>query len=112
MLGLQLTTRKRQAKMAWNQTYKLARDILEVVPYGLGSPSVTLRERVALYATPGSLSRHFFKNNIKKLEDRAHNECRICNIRMEQKIALLFYAERFHGTVSRVPAERLVAQVL
>jgi hypothetical protein len=74
----------------------------------LGNPSLTLRERVASYATPGSLSRHFFKKHVKKLEDGAYIDCRICDIRMEHQIALLIHTERFHGTVSQGPAERLV----
>jgi hypothetical protein len=72
----------------------------------LGNPSLTLRERVASCTTPGSLSRHFFKKHVKKLEDGAHIDCRICDVRMEHRITLLIHAERFHGTVSRGPAER------
>ena len=68
-------------------------------------------ERVVSYATPGSLSRHFFKKYVRKLEDRAYIDCQICDIRMEHRIALLVHAERFHGTVSRGPAERLVRQI-
>jgi len=70
----------------------------------LGNPSLTLRERVASYATPGSLSRHFFKKHVKKLEDGAHIDCRICDVRIEYRIALRIHAERFQGTVSRGPA--------
>lgn len=77
----------------------------------LGNSSLILRERVASYTTPGSLSRHFFKKHVKKLEDGVHIDCQICNFRIEHRIALLTHAERFYGTVSRGPAERLVAQV-
>ena len=77
----------------------------------LRNPSLTLRERVASYVTPGSLSRHFFRKYVKKLEDGAYIVCRICDIRIEHRITLLIHAERFHGTVSRGPAERLVVQI-
>jgi hypothetical protein len=77
----------------------------------VGNPHLTLRERVVPYATPGSLSRHFFKRHVKKLEDGTHIDCSICNIRMENRIALLIHAEKFHGTVSRGPAEKLVARI-
>lgn len=77
----------------------------------LGKPPLTMRERVKSYATPGSLRRHFFEKHVKKLEDGAHIDCQICDIRMEHRIALLIHAERFHGTVSRGPAERLIAQI-
>lgn len=35
----------------------------------LGNPALTLRERVASYATPGSLSRHFLRKHVRKLEE-------------------------------------------
>jgi hypothetical protein len=77
----------------------------------LGNLSLTLRERVVSYVTPGSLSRHFFKKHVKKLEDGAYIDCRICDIRIEHRINLLIHTERFHGTVSYGPAEKLVAQI-
>jgi hypothetical protein len=77
----------------------------------LGNPSLTLREKVVLYATPGSLSRHFLRRHVKKLEDKVPINCQICDVRMEHRIALLIHTERFHGTVARGPAERLVAQI-
>ena len=33
----------------------------------LGNPSLTLHKRVALYATLGSLSRHFLRKHVKRL---------------------------------------------
>ena len=77
----------------------------------LGNLSLTLRERVASYATPGSLSRHFFKKHVKKIEDGAPINRRFYDIKIEHRIALLIHAERFHGIVSQGPAKRLVAQI-
>jgi hypothetical protein len=74
----------------------------------LRNPSLTLRERVASYATSGSLSRHFLRKHVSKLQGGVHLDCRICNVRLEDRVQLLVHAERFHGTVSRGPAERLI----
>jgi hypothetical protein len=67
----------------------------------LGNPSLTLRERVVSYATPGSLSRHFLRKHVSKLEEGEQIDCRICDIRLEHRQHLQNHAERFHGTVSR-----------
>jgi hypothetical protein len=74
----------------------------------LGNPSLTLRERVASYATSGSLSRHFLRKHVGRLQGGLHIDCRICGVRLEDRVQLLIHAERFHGTVSRGPAERLI----
>jgi len=74
----------------------------------LGNPSLTLRERVASYATSGSLSRHFLRKHVKRLQGGVHIDCWICGVRLEDRVQLLIHAERFHGTVSRGPAERLI----
>jgi len=63
------------------------------------------------HVTPGSLSRHFLRKQVKKLEDRAHIDYQICDIRIEYQIALLVHAERFHRTISQGPAKRLVTQI-
>jgi hypothetical protein len=76
----------------------------------LGNPSLVMRKRVKSYATPGSLSRHFLGRHVNKLKDGACVECGICYVTIENQIALLVYAERFHGTVSRAAA-RLVRQI-
>jgi hypothetical protein len=75
----------------------------------LGNLSLILHERIALYVNPGSLSKHFLRKYIKKLQDNEYIEYWICRIQLEDRIRLLEYAERFHGTVSRGPAERLIA---
>ena len=74
----------------------------------LGNPSLTLRERVVSYATPGSLSRHFVRKHVSKLQGGACIDCQICKVRLENRLQLLIHAERVHGTVSRGPAERLI----
>lgn len=37
----------------------------------VGNPSLTMRERVVSYATPGSLSRHFLRKHVSKLKEGA-----------------------------------------
>jgi hypothetical protein len=66
----------------------------------LRNPSLTLRERVASYATLGSLSRHFLRKHVGRLQGGLHIDCRICSIRLEDRVQLLIYVERFHRTVS------------
>jgi hypothetical protein len=67
----------------------------------LGNPALTLRERVAEFATPGSLSRHFLRKHVRKLEEGNHIDCQICDVRLEHRQHLQNHAKRFHGTVSR-----------
>jgi hypothetical protein len=75
----------------------------------LGNPSLTLRERVALYATSGSLSRHFVRKHVRRLQGGLHIDCQICNVRLDDRVQLLVHAEMCHGTVTRVPVKRLLA---
>ena len=74
----------------------------------IGIPHLTMRERVAEYATPGSLSRHFVRKHVSKLENGQYVDCMDCDVRLKTRKDLLIHAERFHGTISRVPAERLI----
>lgn len=74
----------------------------------LGNPSLTIHERVASYATSGSLSRHFLRKHVSKLQGGVHFDCQICNVRLKDRVQLLIHAEKYHGTVSRGPAERLI----
>ncbi len=67
----------------------------------LGNPALPIRERVVSFATPGSLSRHFLRKHVRKLQDWEHIDCRICDMRLEHRQHLQNHAERFHGTVSR-----------
>ena len=73
----------------------------------IGTPHLTMRERVAEYATPGSLSRHFVRKHVSKLENGQYVDCMDCDVRLKTRKDLLIHAETFHGTISRVPAERL-----
>ena len=73
----------------------------------IGIPHLTMRERVAEYATPGSLSRHFVRKHVSKLENGQFVDCMDCDVRLKTRKDLLIHAETFHGTISRVPAERL-----
>ena len=75
----------------------------------IGNPHLTMRERVATYATTGSLSRHFRRKHVTKMDAGKFIDCMDCNVRLKTKQDLLIHAETFHGTVSRVPAERLIA---
>ena len=52
----------------------------------LGNPSLTLRERVASYATSGSLSRHFLRKHMSRLQGGVHIDCRICGVRLEDRV--------------------------
>jgi hypothetical protein len=67
-----------------------------------------MRERVAEYLTPGSLSRYFVRKHVSKLQDGQFIDYIDCDIRLKTRKDLLIHAERFHGIVSRVPAERLI----
>lgn len=71
----------------------------------LGSPALPLRERVASYATLGSLSRHFLRKHIKKLKEQEQIDCQICNVRLEHRQHLQNHAEAFHRTVSQRNAQ-------
>ncbi|KAH7379041.1 hypothetical protein BKA64DRAFT_698284 [Cadophora sp. MPI-SDFR-AT-0126] len=74
----------------------------------IGTPHLTIGERVAEYANPGSLSRHFQRYHVSKLQVGQFINCMDCGVRLKTRKELLIHAERFHGTVSRVPAERLI----
>ena len=75
----------------------------------LGNPALSLRERVAEYATSGSLSRHFLRKHVSKLQGGEYIDCQLCSVRLESRLLLLIHAERFHGTVSRGPAKKLIS---
>jgi hypothetical protein len=67
----------------------------------LGNPALPIRERVVLYATPGSLTRHFNRKHVSKLEEWEQSICWMCDVKLEHRQHLQNHAERFHGTVSR-----------
>jgi hypothetical protein len=74
----------------------------------LGNPSLTLYKKVALYTTSGSLSRHFLRKHVKRLQGGVYIDCWICGVRLEDRVQLLIYTERFYRTVLQGPAERLI----
>ena len=74
----------------------------------IGTPHLTMGERVAEYANSGSLSRHFVRKHVSKLENGQFVDCMDCDVRLKTRKDLLIHAETFHGTISRVPAERLI----
>jgi hypothetical protein len=75
----------------------------------IGNPGLAMRQRVAKYATPGSLSRHFLRKHVKKLHAGQSVDCMDCGVQLRSQKELLVHVERFHSTVSRGPAERLIA---
>merc|ERR1711977_482813 len=82
-----------------------------------GPPGTVVRSPVqaaepdATYSNPGSLSRHFRRYHVSKLQVGQFIDCMDCGVRLETRTELLIHAERFHGTVSRVPAERLIVWI-
>ncbi|KAH9208522.1 hypothetical protein DL95DRAFT_258866, partial [Leptodontidium sp. 2 PMI_412] len=67
----------------------------------LGNPHLTMRERVAEYSTPGSLSRHFVRKNVSKMHAGQFIDCMDCGVHLKTRTDMLIHAERFHGTISR-----------
>ena len=76
----------------------------------IGTPHLTMGERVAEYANSGSLSRHFVRKHVSKLSDGQFVDCMDCSVRLKTRKDLLIHAERFHGTVSRGLAERMIVK--
>lgn len=74
----------------------------------LRNPLLTIRKRVKSYATSSSLGRHFLRKYVSKLQGGAYVNCQTCDVRLESRVQLLIHAEKFHRTVSRGPAERLL----
>ncbi|KAH6704302.1 hypothetical protein BKA61DRAFT_636094 [Leptodontidium sp. MPI-SDFR-AT-0119] len=67
----------------------------------IGNPHLAMSERVKPYANPGSLSRHFLRKHVSKLQDGQFVDCIDCKVRLKTRRELLVHAERCHGTVSR-----------
>ena len=67
----------------------------------LGNPPLPIRERAVSYATPGSLTRHFKRKHVSKLEEWELWICWMCDFKLEHRQHLQNHAERFHGTFSR-----------
>jgi hypothetical protein len=68
----------------------------------LGNPWLAIDKRVKEYTTPSSLSRHFLRKHINKLQNGNQIDYRIYNIRIVHRIDLLNHAETSHGTITRI----------
>jgi hypothetical protein len=58
----------------------------------LGSPQLSIRERIRDYATPGSLSRHFHNRHVKRMLAKQQIDCGVCDIRLLHRMHLLNHA--------------------
>jgi hypothetical protein len=68
----------------------------------LGSPRLSMDKRVREYVTVGSLTRHFLRHHVNKLQTGMQIDCQICDVKMVHRMDLLNHAETSHGTVTRV----------
>ena len=64
----------------------------------LGNPHLAIRQRLALYTTPGSLSRYFVRKYISKLREGDSIDCNDCKVTLTAW-PLVIHTEKFHGTV-------------
>jgi hypothetical protein len=79
----------------------------------VGNPKLSLKDRVAEYATSGSLTRHFLRKHMNPPWPVEGVACNICeNLSLQQKSLLLNHAEDAHGTVVRGRAQQRLASQL
>lgn len=68
----------------------------------VGNPKMPLQDRIAKYATPGSLTRHFMQKHLNAPWPAERVECHVCKSKLiEDKKDLVEHAEACHGTVVR-----------
>jgi hypothetical protein len=68
----------------------------------VGNPNIPLKARVAKYATPGSLTRHFLRKHVNPPWSSSRVVCHVCDTTpIQDKMDLLSHAEDVHGTVIR-----------
>ncbi|KUL81576.1 hypothetical protein ZTR_09852, partial [Talaromyces verruculosus] len=68
----------------------------------VGNPNIPLKARIAKYATPGSLTRHFLRKHVNPPWSSSRVVCHICDTTpLQDKMDLLSHAEDAHGTVIR-----------
>jgi hypothetical protein len=68
----------------------------------VGNPNIPVKDRVAKYATPGSLTRHFSRKHVNPPWSSNRVVCHVCNaVPIQGKMDLLRHAEDAHGTVIR-----------
>ena len=79
----------------------------------VGNHTLSLKDRVAKYATSGSLTRHFLRKHVNPPWPLEGVTCNVCeNVCLSQKSILLNHAENAHGTVVRGRAQgRLALQL-
>ncbi|KAL4923019.1 DUF3435 domain-containing protein [Aspergillus undulatus] len=77
----------------------------------LGNPNLPLKDRIANYKTPGSLTRHFLRKHVNPPWPARGIECNVCGIELlARKADLLNHAEFCHGTVVRGRTQGKLAQ--
>lgn len=67
----------------------------------LRNPALTIHERVVLYVTPGSLSSHFNRKHVSKLEEWGQSIYWMYDVKLEHRQYLQNHVERFYRTVLR-----------
>ncbi|EEA23683.1 hypothetical protein TMatcc_006763 [Talaromyces marneffei ATCC 18224] len=68
----------------------------------VGNPNIPLKARIAKYATPGSLTRHFLRKHVNPPWSSSQVVCHVCDTTpIQDKMDLLSHAEDAHGTVIR-----------
>ncbi|KAF4228079.1 hypothetical protein CNMCM6805_002465 [Aspergillus fumigatiaffinis] len=79
----------------------------------VGNPDLPLEKRVAKYATPGSITRHFLRKHVNTSWPSGGVPCNVCdNESLEHKSTLVIHAERAHGTVVRGHTQERLARQL
>ncbi|KKZ66102.1 hypothetical protein EMCG_08141 [[Emmonsia] crescens] len=73
----------------------------------LQNSKLLLADRVYSFHEPGDLTKHFQRRHLKKFQPM---DCDICNVRLKTLKDLLLHAETAHGTVTRSPKYRMLAQ--
>ncbi|OJD22468.1 hypothetical protein ACJ73_06185 [Blastomyces percursus] len=73
----------------------------------LQNTKLLLADRVYSFREPGDLTKHFQRRHLKKFQPM---DCEICNVRLRTLKDLLLHAETAHGTVTRSPKYRILAQ--
>ncbi|EDN07509.1 predicted protein [Histoplasma mississippiense (nom. inval.)] len=73
----------------------------------LQNTKLSLADRVYSFHEPGDLTKHFQRRHLKKFQPM---DCDICNVRLKTLKDLLLHAETAHGTVTRSPKYRMLAQ--
>ncbi|OJD16129.1 hypothetical protein AJ78_03709 [Emergomyces pasteurianus Ep9510] len=73
----------------------------------LQNTNLVLSDRVYSFRRPGDLTKHFQGRHLDKFRPL---DCNMCNVRLATLKELLVHAETAHGTVTRSPKYRMLAQ--